>query len=754
MKISALLTSAGINIGLCALFLSLYSVLRKQPGNVSVYFGRRLAQEHSRYRDSFILERFVPSPSWIVKACQYKEEEILSIAGLDAVVFLRLVVFSIRIFSIAAVVCVFGILPLNYFGQDTMHHGNIPSESLDAFTIGNVKVRSPWLWVHCLALYIITFSACMLLYCEYKSIGRMRLVYFTRSLPNPSHFTVLVRGIPKSTEEPFTDTVKNFFTKYHGSSYLSHQMVYRVGKVQKIMTNVEKVYKKFVHLKDTAFDQRHGPPIYRCGLCGGTSNTFQLYRNESDLSVKKSDLGHFHPNTEEKECAAAFVFFRTRYAANVASQVLQTSNPMLWVTDLAPEPHDVYWSNLWLPYRQLWIRRIGTLLASIVFMFLFLVPVTFVQGLSQLDQLQQVFPFLKGILKKTFVSQLVTGYLPSVILQLFLYTVPPTMMLFSALEGPISHSGRKKSACLKVLYFTIWNVFFVNVLSGSVISQLSVISSPKEIPTQLAKAVPSQATFFITYVLTSGWASLSSEVMQLFSLIWNFFKKYIFGWKDDPTSVPSFPYHTEVPRVLLFGLLGFTCSVLAPLILPFLLVYFLLGYAVYRNQILNVYCSKYETGGLMWPTMHNTTIFSLVLAQIIALGVFGIKESSVAAGFTIVLVILTLLFNEYCRQRFHPVFKSFSAQDLIEMDSEDEQNGRMEEIYQQLHPAYCQFPPHTQDVCDVEVEGSSEADRDSSRGVENDFSHPTLPGLPVSRLRRAVSLLSVLINLQNGRLLK
>lgn len=101
-----------------------------------------------------------------------------------------------------------------------------------------------------------------------------------------------------------------------------------------------------------------------------------------------------------QECAAAFVFFRTRYAASVASQVLQTSNPMLWVTDLAPEPHDVYWSNLWLPYRQLWIRQIGTLLASIVFMFLFLVPVTFVQGLSQLDQLQQVFPFLKVILNK------------------------------------------------------------------------------------------------------------------------------------------------------------------------------------------------------------------------------------------------------------------------------------------------------------------------------------------------------------------
>lgn len=214
-------------------------------------------------------------------------------------------------------------------------------------------------------------------------------------------------------------------------------------------------------------------------------------------------------------------------------------------------------------------------------------------------------------------TQVVTGYLPSVILMLFLYIVPPTMMLFSSIEGPISYSARKKSACCKVLYFTIWNVFFANVFTGSIISQINAISVPKDIPNQLAKAVPRQvviitqlndifehfstfhinligqllslyliqATFFITYVLTSGWASLSSEIVQLFPLAFNLIKKHIFRTKVDADSIPSFPYHTEVPRVVLFGLIGFVCSILAPLILPFLLVYFSLGYIVYKNQV-------------------------------------------------------------------------------------------------------------------------------------------------------------------------
>ncbi|XP_058067476.1 CSC1-like protein RXW8 isoform X5 [Magnolia sinica] len=383
MNISALLTSAGINIGMCALLLCFYSILRKQPGLVNVYFGGRLlAQENIMLPDAFRFEMLLPSPSWILKAWKSTEDDILAAAGLDAVVFLRLLVFSIRIFSIAAVICMFLVLPLNYYGQEMVHR-HIPSESLDVFTIGNVKEGSKWLWAHCLALYIITFSACILLYfflqlpptpgkgpptgssrlhsgrglgptepyCqptspiskihrsrkdnEYQKIAELRLAHFTGSPANPSHFTVLVRSIPRSTEESFSDAVKNFFMNYHASSYLAHQMIYRTGKVQRLM-----------------------------------------------------------------ECAAAFVFFKTRYAAVVASQVLQSSNPMLWVTDLAPEPHDVYWSNLWLPYGQLWLRRITNLLASIVFMFLFLLPVTFVQGLSQLDKLQRMFPFLKSILNK------------------------------------------------------------------------------------------------------------------------------------------------------------------------------------------------------------------------------------------------------------------------------------------------------------------------------------------------------------------
>ena len=93
---------------------------------------------------------------------------------------------------------------------------------------------------------------------------------------------------------------------------------------------------------------------------------------------------------------------------------------------------------------------------------------------------------------RTVVSQVITGYLPSLILQLFLFFVPPIMLTFSAIQGYISRSRIERSACSKMLWFIIWNVFFANVLSGSALYEVNVFLEPKNIPRVLAEAVPGQ----------------------------------------------------------------------------------------------------------------------------------------------------------------------------------------------------------------------------------------------------------------------
>ncbi|XP_061358098.1 CSC1-like protein HYP1 [Gastrolobium bilobum] len=686
MILSALLTSVAINLGLCLLFFTLYSILRKQPSNITVYVPRLVAEGKVKEGGQFNLERLLPTTGWVRKAWAPSEEELLSNSGLDAFVFMRIFIFSLKVFTFGGIIGMFVLLPINYTGSQLSDDTDFQNKSLDVFSISNVNDGSNRLWVHFSAAYVFTGVVCYLLYYEYGYISSKRIACFYSSKPQPHHFTVLVRGIPVPPGRTCNDTVERFFLEYHPSTYLSHSVVRRSSKLQSLITDADTLYKRLTHLKH----KNDAPKRYRrdgfLGLFGQKVDILDHYERR---------LGHIEDNVRmeqssvaAKEVPAAFVSFKTRFGAAIALHIQEGVNPTEWITEQAPEPDDVYWPIFTVSFIRRWISKLVVFVAFTSLTVLFLIPVAIVQGLTNLEQLENFFPFLRSILKLSVVSQVITGYLPSLILQLFLFLVPPTMLMLSSLQGYMSWSQIQRSACTKVLWFTIWNIFFANVLSGSVLYRVNVFLEPKEIPRILGEAVPSQASFFISLVVTSGWTTVASELFQLTKLISNFMKRIFTKNSGDDFEPPSMPYHSEIPRICLFGLLGVTYFILSPLIVPFLLIYFCLGYIIFRNQLLNVYVPKYDTGGQYWSTVHNSTIFSLVLMHIIAIGIFGLKKLPLASGLTLPLPILTILFNEYCGKRFLSIFKDYPAECLIKKDRADQNEHNMSEFYDKLANAY------------------------------------------------------------------
>ncbi|XP_075645896.1 hyperosmolality-gated Ca2+ permeable channel 2.3 [Castanea sativa] len=687
MILSALLTSVGINLALCFLFFTLYSILRKQPGNVNVYAPRLVAEGKAQQRGRFNLESLLPTAGWVKKAWQPSEDELLSIVGFDAVVFMRIITFSLKVFSVAGVLGVFILLPINYVGtQLSEDSSDLSKKSLDSFSISNVNDGSNRLWIHFCAAYVFTGVVCYLLYYEYNYISSKRIAYFYSSRPQPHQFTILVRGIPIPSGSTCSETVESFFIENHPSTYLSHSVVRRTSKLQGLISDAEKLYRRLARLKlKNHTSQRFGRDGF-LGIFGRKVDLLDHYEKkledvEHNVRLEQSSLAG-------KEVSAAFVSFKSRLGAAVALHIQQGINPTEWITERAPEPHDVHWPFFSSSYLKRWICTLLVFAACAALTILFLIPVVIVQSLTNLDQLETWFPFLQGILSLTVVSQVITGYLPSLILSTFLSFVPPIMIIFSSMQGYISHSRIEKSACIKVLWFTIWNIFFANVLSGTALYQVSVFLEPQKIPGVLAAAVPAQASFFIAYVVTSGWTSISSELFRSTPLLCNFFKRVFSGKDDDEFEVPSISYHSIIPKMIFFGLLGITYFFLSPLILPFLLVFYCMGYIIYRNQLLNVYEPKYEAGGRFWPIVHDSTIFSLVLMHIIAIGIFGLKKLPLASSLIIPLPILTLLFHEYCQNRFLPIFKAYPNECLVKKDKENLNDPTITEFYEKLVTAY------------------------------------------------------------------
>lgn len=687
--VTGLITSAAINIILVVAFFALYSVFRKQPSNAYLYFARRILREKKNKASSghFTFNSIIPSPGWVMKAWRLKEEEILESSGLDAVVFVRIFLFCIKFFGICTIAGICILLPVNYL-QGDVDIATIGNDALDKFSISNVSDGSDRLWVHFSILYCVSFLAYGLLYTEYHIITTKRIAFLQTRRPQLDQFTVLVRAIPTSKEKSYSVQVEEFFSSYHPYTYLLHQTVLNDKKVLKMLSKVQVLAREIESLKSLPADHRRPQRTGFMGLIGSKQDPLELYTNRVEELRKKIKESQTQSIQAAKELPVVFVSFKTRWGAAVAAQTQQTSNPLRWVTEWAPEPRDVNWSNLLIPFTQLWLRRllIGVVFACII--LLFFIPAALVYTLAKLENLEAWFPFIQTILSIPVVSSFLSGYLPSLLLTILYYFIPPLMMALTKVEGYPSYSSQERFTAGKVFLFLVGNSFFL-VTYGSLLSLINeAIDSPREVPSLLASSLPGQANFFMNFIMTKGWTGLATETLQPYPMISGFLLKHLLGKQHYGPRVEPLKYHRALPNVLLFVFIGFMYTLLAPLLLPFLMIYLIMGYIVFRNQIMNMYEPAYETGGQYWPHVHNRVVVSLFLMQLIGVGIFGVKEKTAASTATIPLLIITLVFNYYCNMRFLPAFRHLPVEITMPKDQEDEKTGYRDEVFDMLQMAY------------------------------------------------------------------
>ncbi|KAL6563376.1 hypothetical protein OROHE_005963 [Orobanche hederae] len=456
---------------------------------------------------------------------------------------------------------------------------------MDSFTISNVTEGSNRLWVHFSCLCFISCYGLYLLYKQYHDIWLKRTEQMENLRHRPDQFTVLVRGIPLCDEHRgYACCVDSFFRNYFPSSYHSSQILYDFGELEKLLVKAKAV-KKQIH------ESKQDSVANRCDRKCHPSSWFRE-KNKETLEDSFRDIYHkirylsSDSVLSKKELPVAFITFRSRLGATLAAQSQHHSNPLLWVTSTAPEPRDVLWSNLAIHCRLLPLYKIVVYTAASLLTLFFTIPVTAVQGITKFEKLRKWFPPAMAVQLIPGLSSVVTGYLPSVILSLFIYVVPFCLSAIARLAGYVSTSEKDIRACNMFFYFLVGNVFFLTLLSGSLLDQIGeYLKHPEGFPNRLASAVSAQADFFMTYILTNGLSGFSLEALQPGLFTWDFVKSHTWhrGNKQNPYLF-SLPYYRVIPMISLSLLIGMVYAVVSPLLLPFLVGYFLLGYVVFVNQ--------------------------------------------------------------------------------------------------------------------------------------------------------------------------
>ncbi|KAI3460859.1 hypothetical protein Pfo_017522 [Paulownia fortunei] len=681
--------SASINLLSVLAFLLGFAFLRLQPINDRVYFPKWYIKgtRGSPKSSGTLVKKFVNLDfktylmfwTWMPAALRMPESELIDHAGLDSVVYIRIYLLGLKIFVPIAILAFAVLVPINWTGETLANITDLTYSNIDKLSISNVPSGSIRFLAHIIMAYVFTFWTCYALYKEYQIISNKRLQFLASEKRRPDQFTVLVRNIPPDPDESVSEHVEHFFSVNHPDHYLTHQVVYNANKLAKLVEEMKR-WNDWLTYYETRLERnpkkRPRTKTGFWGLFGKSVDAIDYHKAEIQKIIQEEAAEREKVMSDPKAIVpAAFVSFKSRWGAAVCAQTQQSSNPTLWLTEWAPEPCDVYWDNLAIPYVRLTVKKLIIAVAMFFLTFFFMIPIAFVQSLASIDGIQKVLVFLKPLIKMKRVKSVIQGFLPGIALKIFTACLPTILTIMSKIGGHTSLSALDRRTAGKYHFFILVNVFFGSIITGAAFQQLHKFlnQAPSEIPKTVGVAMPMKATFFITYIMVDGWAGIAAEIIRVVPLI-KFHLKNTFlvktEWDREQAMDPgSLNFATTEPRIQLYFLLGLVYSVITPLILPFIIVFFAFSYMIYRHQIINVYDQKYESGATFWPDVHRRVIISLILSQVLLMGLLSTKNAAKSTPLLLILPVLTIWFHRFCEERFESAFVKFPLREAMMKDT-------------------------------------------------------------------------------------
>lgn len=280
---------------------------------------------------------------------------------------------------------------------------------------------------------------------------------------------------------------------------------YQVNKIyeelegyKKKLERAEAIYAESKNTKPDALKPSHKTGFL--GIIGEKVDSIEFYNDKIKELIEKLEAEQ-KVTLKEKQQSSALVFFNSRVAAASASQNLHAPIVDTWTVIDAPEPRQLIWTNLSKKFYERIIRQYVVYAVVFLTIFFYIIPIGFISALTTLDNLVKLFPFLKPVVKLEVVKTVLEAYLPQLALILFLALLPKFLLFLSKAEGIPSESHVTRAASGKYFYFTVLNVFIGVTLGGTLFTSFkSIEHDPNSIFRVLAKSLPQNATFFLTFV--------------------------------------------------------------------------------------------------------------------------------------------------------------------------------------------------------------------------------------------------------------
>lgn len=210
------------------------------------------------------------------------------------------------------------------------------------------------------------------------------------------------------------------------------------------------------------------------------------------------------------------------------------------------------------------------------------------------------------------------------------------------------------------------------------------------LPFQLANSLPNRSSFFITFMLVQTSVILTTELLRILP-IGIAIARSLLGpslteaerrttWMGLRPLADPLPYeHAEgLSNAVFLFIAFFVYATLAPITSIFAFLCFVCGGIALRHQFIFVYPTVPDSGGKLWIQFMQIVPVSLLIAELTIVGLLALKKVPVASSAMIPLVIVTVLFNIYIRQKHFSATDFLPGIDCVEADRKNNQDGPMD----------------------------------------------------------------------------
>ncbi|KAF9933161.1 hypothetical protein FBU30_006327 [Linnemannia zychae] len=666
---------------------------------------------------------------WIPQLLRIPESEMLEIVGLDAVMMLRFFTMAIKLFTTCLIPGMLIIWPVNYYSTKDGHDPSQPDDDDDTdpifrrfldLTPGLQGTSLLYLFTQFTFTWVFSILTLFTLWKAYEGYVSIRRKYMLQRAKTITNRTVMVVGLPSHLQND--RALATFYESLGAGNVESAHVVRHVRTLKRLieqrahaLKQLERAYTQYYgnpskfpgydpdkiledneramsehvegvegHDVDTTENSsllRPTPkgkkrPTTRLGLWGLFGKKVDKIDHcrevfaTLDKAVQKMRMSRIFATT-----SVGFVTFEEMHSAQILAQTVNTQETLSCETYTAPEPRDVYWDNIILPTSELSIRSVVVSTTLFFLIFFWAGPIAFFSSFLDLESLEKLIPGISIIAEANPVlKSVLQGFLPTAGISIFLAIVPNILEALCKSQGIQSHSGIGRALYDKYFAFILFNVVLVFTVAGTWIQTFNrVYHNLGELTLLLANSLSRVSPFFVNFLILKGIGMIPIQLLLIGDVFKQSFHGFLSKTPRDYAETRA-PPEQNVGVVYSNATLAFVIvliySCMKPIILLFGLLYFAIGFLVYKYQILYIFFRPNESNGQMWPMVYNRIMIGLLIFQSTMVGIFMMKKSYVFGSLLVILPIGTVWFWIWTTKAYK-LTAEFIPLELLRPDSPD-----------------------------------------------------------------------------------